>query len=136
MLSSTMPLHCEQVCREWHRQVLALRRELSLSDLPPADGLAAFSHVTDLHLALPEQTVDPLSRDSLLWNSCRAEQLAALGHLRRLTLVAQWGDCGHRPAAALITSMLCWLPRLGELTGLETCPSCLCSVAWVCARPV
>ncbi len=134
MLLSTTALHCEQVCREWHRQVLTLRQELTLSDLPPVNGLAAFSHVTDLHLALPEQTVDPLSRNSLVWLSCRAEQLAALAYLRRLTLIAQWGDRGHRPAAALITSMLCWLPRLGELTGPEhlrivsllACPGVVC----------
>ena len=118
-LPLTTALHCEQVCKGWHRQVLALRRQLTLSDLPPAGGLAAFSIVTDLHLAVPEQTVDPLSRSSLLWNTCRAEQLAGLAHLRRLTLVAQWGDHGYRPTAALITSMLCWLPRLGELTDPE-----------------
>ena len=100
-----------QVCKEWHRQVRALRRQLSLSGLPPAGSLAAFGHVTDLRLALRQ----PSSLESGAYDPRRVEQLAALVHLRCLTLTAQCEDRGWTAAVAPALSTLQRLPRLGAV---------------------
>ena len=107
-------MHSEQVCREWHRQVHALRQQLALADLPPDGRLATFSHVTELQLTVSEQNIDPPTGSSRLWDTSRTEQLAALAHLRKFALAAQWQERYWRPAAQLVLSTLQRLRRLGE----------------------
>ena len=107
-VSFDMGFVATQVCKEWHRQVRALRRQLSLSDLPPAGRLPAFSHVTDLQLAVRQPFLA-----SGVWDVRRVEQLAALVHLKCLTLIAQCEDRSWTSVAGPVLRTLQRLPRLG-----------------------